>query len=274
MNKKPVIIFSTADQRNFPYAVSFFNSLTKFHSTKEVDMVLYTNETRPEELKKLPEGVKVEDLTPYLEDPAFFYRQKPILSEPLLDEYELVIGMDCDQIVLGKLDYILNTKDYDVGVVMNYNRFDPQFYGLVELGRIGIGPMDYFNCGLVTLRSKKFAHTWKVNCFTPQFDRMQYREQDILNIMCYFGNWNVRCFDHGDGVAKYFAWHGLLGKGEWHRAEVKGEKIIVPKGEGDQPFPPEDVQVVIAHMGGGNEKGNWGTFFPPKVMERIGELIK
>lgn len=274
--KKEAIFFTCCDDANFKYAIPFWKSMTKFHSPKEIDMIIYTTMKDPKELAKLPEGIKVVDLTRYLKDPMFFYRQKPILSEPLLDEYELVVGLDCDQLVLGDLNYILNTKDYDVGTVINWNRADPQVFGFVELSRIGITPPEYFNCGLVALRSKAFAHNWLVNCFSPQFDRCQYKEQDILNIMCYFGNWNVRCFDQGDGVAKYYAWHGLIGKGEWNRAEIQGEDIVIPRGFGDTPFPPEDMKIKIVHAGGGAgaPKDNWGLFFNEQVMERINEITK
>ncbi len=275
MNKKPVVIFSVADDNNFPYAVMLFNSLTKFHSPKEIDMVLYTTEKRPDKLKQLPQGIKIEDLTPYLkQDPMFFYRQKPVLGEPLLDEYELVLGMDSDQIVTGKLDYIFNTKDYDIGTVINWNRTDPQYFGLIAFQ--GIMPPEYFNCGLVAMRSKKFAHHWKVLCFSPQFDRLQFKEQDLLNVLCYYGNYNVRCFDNTDGIAKYFAWHGLIAKGELIRAVMQGDDILIPKGLGDTPFPPVDIQLKVIHTGGGNmpNKMNYKTWFSSEeVTKRIDYLV-
>jgi hypothetical protein len=275
-NKKPAVFYAACDQNNFQYAIPFWRSMTKFHSPKDIDMILYTNEKRPEILKRLPEGIKVVDLTPYLKDPAFFYRQKPILAEPLLDEYELAVGFDVDQLVLNDLSYVIERKDYDVATVINYNRVDPQVYGHVDLMRIGIAPIEYFNCGLVALRSKKFAHHWKVLCFSEQFNRVQYREQDILNVLCYYGNYNVVCLDHGDGVNNYNSWHGLIAKGELSRSELRGKDIVIPKGLGDQPFPPEDMTLRVIHLGGGAgaKKDNWGAFFPPEVMEKINELIK
>lgn len=271
--KNPIIVFTIADRNNFKYAVTMLKTLRKFH---DWPVLLYTDETNEILLKQLPENVTVVDLVPYLKDQQFFYRATPIIAEPLLDDYELALKLDADQIILGDLSYILDTKDYDVGTVINGNRVDWQYYGWVELARIGISPIEYFNCGLVALRSKKFTHTWLVNCYTPQFDRMQYKEQDILNIMCYFGNWNVRCFDHHDGVKNYNAWHGIIGKGEWQRATLVDKKIIVPKGLGDTPYPPADMEIKVAHLAGGKgaPKDNWGAYFPPEVMPRINELVK
>lgn len=276
MNKKPVVFFAVGSKEYSKYAIPFWRSMCRFHSPKDIDMIWYTDEKNEKVLEKLPQGIEIRDLTPLLVDPAFYFRQKPVLSEPLLDEYELVVGFDTDQIILGSLDYIINTKDYDVAVPYNWNRHDQKFYPMVEMMRIGIMPAEYFNCSTVAVRSKKFVHTWLVWCFSPSFDRCQYREQDGLNILCYSGNWNVRALDLPDVPQKHFAWYGLLGKGEYVRSELKGEDIIVPKGLGSTPFPPADVTIKIASLGGGHGaiKDNWANYFPPKVMVRIGELTK
>lgn len=280
MTKKKACFITACDSRQFPSTVSFWNSMTKFHDPKDIDMILYTDMKDEAELTKLPEGIRIVDLTPYLQDPQFFYRQKPILMEPLLEQYDLVVGFDSDQIVTGDLSYIIETKDYDVATVINWNRYDPQFFGFVELQRIAIMPAEYFNCGLVALRSKQFAHNWLVNCYTAQFDRMQYKEQDILNIMCYYGNWNVRCLDHPDiekdGTVHNQAFWGIIGKGEWNKATVTNGVVSVSKGSGDMPFPPADEEIKLLHIGGGKDskKDNWGAICSPALLERINELIK
>ena len=271
MNK--TCFFAVGSKEYSKYAIPFWRSMVKFHSPKDIDMIWYTDEKDPEVLKKLPTGIKLANLTPLLTDPAFYYRQKPVLGELLLNDYDLVVGFDTDELILGNLDYILEAEDYDIGCVYNWNRFDQQYYPLVEMYRIGIMPAEYFNCSLVAMRNKKFVHTWLMWCFSPNFDRCQYKEQDGLNILAYSGNWNVRCFDLP--TPKHFGWFGMLGKGEWNRAELRGKEIWVPKGEGPTPFPPDDVQIHVATLGGGHGavKDNWATFFPPKVMERINEII-
>lgn len=275
-NKKPAVFFAVADDNNFKYGVTFWKSMTKFHDTKEIDMLFYTTMKDPKELAKLPKGVEVKDLTPYLEDPMFFYRQKPVLSEPLLDEYELVVGFDVDQLVLHTLDDILNVKTFDVGVVINWNRFDEKFYPPVEMMRIGILPAEYYNCGMVALRSKSFCHMWKVWCFSNAFDRCQYKEQDGLNILAHNANFNVWCFDMPASKDAPLHWYGIISKGELVRSELDGKDIIVRKGFGNTPFPPADAKIHLVHMGGGGGsiKDNWGTFFPPEVMVRIEEIVK
>lgn len=271
MKKKPVVVFTTADKNNYQYAVMLLNSLRKFH---DWPVILVTDEKDPEKLKQLPKDVEVKDLEPYIKiDPNFFYRQKPILGEEYIKDYELVLGLDSDQIITGSLDYILETKDYDVGTVINWNRTDPKEYGAVQ--GWGILPVEYMNCGLVAMRNEKFVHDWKVLCFSNQFERMKYKEQDLLNAMIYFGNWNVRCFDHFDGPASYTAWHGLLAKGEWNRAVLKDDTIVIPKGEGTSPFPDRDVELKVIHFAGGqgSTKMNYKTRFNDEVSERIDYLV-
>lgn len=274
--KKQALFFACCDTANFPYAVAFWNSMVKFHDPKDIDMVFYTTEKRPEELKKLPKGVILEDLTPYIEnDPIFFYRQKPVIAEKYLDNYELVVGFDVDQIIVGDLNYILNTKDYDCGTVINWNRIDPLTYGYVDISRLGVFAPEYYNCGLVAMRSKRFVHHWSILCFAPEFAQMQYKEQDILNILCHFGNYNIRNLDAGDGVAKYYAWHGLISKGEWPRAVLMRDKIIVPKGFGPTPFPPENFELKVLHFGEGNKanKTNYRTYFNEEIIKRLDYLV-
>jgi hypothetical protein len=270
--KQPVLVFTAADKKNFDFTIMMLNSLRKFH---DWPVVFVTDEKDPEKLKKLPKNVTTKDLEPYLKaDPLFFYKQKPVIAEEYMKDYELVLGLDADQLILGDLSYILNTKDYDVGTVINWNRVDPiQMGGYVQ--GWGILPPEYFNCGLVAMRSEKFVHHWKTLCFTDQFERLQYKEQDLLNILCYYGNYNVRCFDHGDGPANY-AWHGLIGKGEYVRAVLKDDKIIIPKGEGEQPFPGEDQEVKVIHFAGGQnnpQKGNYRTLFSEDIIKRIDYLV-
>lgn len=259
-DKKPVIAFICYDEKNAPLAEKFKKSLRKFHSEEELPLY----------------EVKGEELQSYLKaDPAFFYRQKPIVAEKLIKEYDLVIGMDCDQIATGDLSYIWKTKDYDVGTVLNWNRVDPEQYGLVA--GWGILPIDYFNCGLVAMRSEAFIKNWVNVCLSPLFDRLQFREQDILNGVCYFGNYNVRCFDHGDGVAKMASWWGLIGKGEYSRAKMVNKEIIIPKGEGETPFPTQDTSIKLIHFAGGQDnpqKGNYRTMFPEEVVDYLDTLVK
>lgn len=264
--KKPICIFCIADKNNLAYARAMINSFRKFNNW---DVILFTDETNTD---NLPKNVIIRDLKPYLRDPMFFYRATPIIGEELLDEYDCVVKMDADQLVLGDMSYIEKTRDYDLATVINWNRWDERVYPLVQ--GWGIFPAEYFNCGLVAMRSKVAVHHWRTLCFSSQFDRLQYKEQDLLNAICYFGNYNIRCLDHTDPIKGVAAWWGMIAKGELNRAIIKENKVIVPKGFGDTPFPPTDMELKVIHLGGGKDakKDNWGIYFSPEVMKYINKL--
>jgi hypothetical protein len=253
--KKDVLFITVADEKNIAYAKALEQSFRKFH--KDIDFIILTGDELKAEL----------DI-----DDKFFYRATPILGEKYLNEYELVVKIDADSIVCGDLSYIWQTKDYDVGTVLNWNRSDPIKYGLVQFQ--GVLPVEYMNCGLVAMRNPKFVHEWKNLCFTPQFARLQFREQDLLNALIYYGNWNIRCFDHLDKLGGNHSWWGLISKGEWVRAELRGDEIICPQGLGDTPFPPEDITIKILHAGGGNipNKMNYHTWFNEAIAKRLDYL--
>src|SRR5664279_1223927 len=82
--KQPVCVFTVATKSHLQYAIPMLKSLRKFH---DWPVILFTDET---DMTKIPEikNLTVVDVTPYLQDKMFFYRQKPIISELLLDEYE------------------------------------------------------------------------------------------------------------------------------------------------------------------------------------------
>ncbi len=147
------IIFVPCDQseRNQKFLKQFTNSLRKFHP--DIELRVFDN--------------------PNPQDKDFWYRAKPIIACQLFDEgYEVVIGADADQIILGSLsDIIDDTEDYDVGVVLN----DPSY----PIRVWDIQPI--VNNGLVVLKSKAFAEHWKRLCFTPHFPNYQFREQDLLD---------------------------------------------------------------------------------------------
>ncbi len=255
--KKKAIVFTIADDNNIAYARGLENSFKKFHPN--IPFIIITGK----------------ELNTYIKDDSqFFYRATPVIGEKYIKDYELVLKIDSDSIITGSLDYVFDTDDYDIGTVINWNRVDPQTYGLIN--GWGILPIEYFNCGFVAMRSEKFIHHWRVLCASPQFERLRYKEQDLLNILCYYGNYNVRCFDHGDKLAKMSAWWGLIAKGEWNKAILKGNIIIIPKGDGKTPFPPHDMELKVIHFAGGKSgiKGNYRIIFTDDIIKRLDFLVK
>lgn len=253
-NKK--IAFTIADNNNIKYAENMVKSLRKFHGKDEIDVKIY----------------REDDIAKY-KDPNFFYRATPIIAQELIKDYEMVLKLDADQLITGSLDYIINSEGWDVGTVYNWNPTDPKTYGVVTVATID--PIMYFNCGLVAMRSKAFIDHWKFLCFTEHFDKMRYREQDLLNVMCHYGNYKVRSFDDPDKTNQYAAWHGLRSKGEWIKIVVKDGELVLPA-DTETGYPHVDTKIKVLHWAGGNEpiKQNYRIGFNEEVIEYLDNLLK
>ena len=112
--------------------------------------------------------------------------------------------------------------------------------------------------GLVVLRNKDFVEHWKRLCFTQHFLRFQFREQDILTLLCsdYF-NYNVKLLD-GDKL------YGEVAKPFWPKFRMIDGKVMF-----------EGKQLNVIHFGGGNspDKGNYRIRFDSEVVKYIDSLI-
>jgi len=241
-----IIAFTVADQNNIEYAKKMANSFHYFHP--DIELKIYTEKD--------------------IENKINFYRQKPMFARELIKEYDLVIGLDADQIVTGDLSYMFD-KDFDVAVVNNFSRSDIEKYGYISV--FDIPPDQYMNCGMVAMKSKKFVDHWWDLCNSYHFDRLKYKEQDLLNIMIHYGQWNVLALDRGNNG--YNAWHGLLSKGEWLKMKLINDKLILPKAK--DMYPETNKEIKIMHWAGGSNepKMNYRTTCSEEVIKYLDKLI-
>jgi hypothetical protein len=256
VNKKPRVAFICYDQNNAKYAKLFKASLRKFHSEKDLPLVEISGDSLSERVKK---------------DPQFFYRQKPTIAAELIDEYEVVLGFDVDQIVMGDLSHLWTDTGYDVGTVLNFNREDYKTFGPITTYIIDC--TTYMNCGLVVMRSKQFITHWLRLCNTDAiFNNLQYREQDILNMLYYFGDYKVKCFDYKDEFSETQNWHGLVAWGEGLKMKLINKEIILPKSE--DGYPNQDVVIKLFHFAHGNvqNKMNYRLLFNEDVIKHLDYL--
>jgi len=241
-----VIAFTVADKNNMKYAKKMANSFNYFHP--DIEVKIYTEKE--------------------IGDKINYYRQKPMFARELIKDYDIVIGLDSDQIITGDLSYIFD-KEFDVAVVNNFCRNDVPKYGYI--GVFDIPPDQYMNCGMVIMKSKKFIDHWWELCNSYHFQKLQYKEQDILNIMVHYGTWKVIPLD---SPMTAHAWHGLLSKGEWLKMKLVDDKLILPKA--DDMYPEEDKEIKVMHWaGGGNEpKLNYRILCTEEVIKHLDKLVK
>jgi hypothetical protein len=246
LNKKPRVAFTIADENNLQYLNAFNKSLRKFHTEEELPLILIG----PEQLKKIT-------------DPMKFYKMTPLIAKELLQQYETVIKFDVDQIVTGDLSGLWN-GDFNVAVVQNSNPREVKTY---PVGVWDINPMIYVNAGLVSMKSQEFVDHWFALCQSPHFDRYQFKEQDLLNILVYYGNYKIKFMDHGD------SFYGLASKQYWVNVILRDDKLVLPQ---STEWPTDqDKYIKVIHWAGGNQPGkmNYRLFFKPEVCQKIETLI-
>lgn len=135
------------------------NSFKKFHP----DIPLYVyRQDKIDEMFKKHEGLN-------------FYNAKPTFAKLLTDKYDLVVNIDCDTIVLDRLEPVLK-GDYEVGAAWNYNQYEnASFENITE--------KMYLQAGLVASTKKEFWDEWE----KANKDAMKYirKENDTLNKVVY-----------------------------------------------------------------------------------------
>ena len=199
-------------------------------------------------------------------DSQIFYRSTPLFADILFKRgYTEICKLDADQIITGDLSSIWETE-YDVAVVNNSNPRENKVY---PVSVWNIHPLSYVNNGLVVLKNPRFANHWKKLCYSSHFDYYQMKEQDLLNIMVFYGDYKVKFLDAKD------EFYGLASKGYWPDIILKNKKeLVLPA---NKEWNKEDKTIKVLHWAGGHnspDKMNYRVRFKPEVIKRLDELVK
>jgi len=164
MKTNEKIVFFTFVSDNYYYPVGTFkmvNSFKRFHP--DIDLVVFRQDMVDKVFKENP-GIN-------------FYNAKPVFAKLLTDKYDLVVNIDADSIILGRLEAVLS-GDYEVGSVSNYNDYENRSIKNVTKKM-------FLNAGLVASRNPLFWDIW--NDWNKNLDAMKYtcKENDILNLVWY-----------------------------------------------------------------------------------------
>lgn len=262
---KDIVAFTACDFKNLPYARLLIKSFQYFHP--DIPFVLFS--THDPKIK----GVRWVDISIEATNKDTWYMQKPLFAQRLFKEgYKGVLGLDSDQLILGSLDYLFNHEDYDIGTVLNFNPLDFRTYGKITFEPIHFAT-EYYNCGLVMMRNPKLVDHWLELCRGKFFSRFPYKEQDLLNIIAYFGEYKVKCFDDADPLENYYSWHGLLATHQGLNMKVVDGDIILPKSE--DGYPSQDIKVKVYHWAGGQSepKMNYRLDFNEEIITRIDQIL-
>jgi len=240
------VVFFTLVSDDYYYLCGtpqFINSFKWFHP--DIDLVVFRQDMVDKVFKK-------KDIN--------FYMAKPTFAKLLTPHYDLVVNIDADSIILGRLDEILK-GDYDIGGVMNLNDYENR---TIE----NVSEEMYLNAGLIASTNKKFWDIWEKS----NKDAMNYvcKENDKMNLVIYndpeVKKMKLKVFDK---EKDYYGCKSLNREGEFYVAE---EKVY------DTPTTNvmcRDERVFIYHNAKGAlfPKLNFSKMgFPPEVVKRMNVL--
>jgi len=137
----------------------FINSFRKFHP--DIDLVVFRQDTVDKLFKE--KGIN-------------WYQAKPFFAELLYDKYDLVVNMDADHVITGRMTEVFDKVDYEVGCPWNFNDYEnASFENITE--------EMYLQAGMVASTKIEFWKAWQeINSTAMDYIR---KENDTLNLLVY-----------------------------------------------------------------------------------------
>lgn len=159
-NLRKVCFTAVDDRLYYPEGTHIMvNSFKRFHP--DIDLVVF----RQDVVDKL-----------FKEKNINWYQAKPFFAELLEDQYDLIVNIDADHFISGRLTEVFDNVDYEVGAAWNFNDYEnASFENITE--------EMYLQAGMVASTSKKFWSAWRrANSKAMNYLR---KENDILNLVAY-----------------------------------------------------------------------------------------
>lgn len=201
---KTVFFTIVSDLYYYPIGChKFVNSFKRFHP--DIDLVVF----RQDMIDKI-----------FKEKNINFYMAKPTFAKLLTDKYDLVVNVDADTAIMGRLEEVLK-DDYDVGAAWNFNLYENAVLPNITAEM-------YLQAGLVGSRDKKFWDIWE----EANKDAMTHvrQENDILNLVWY-GDDYVKTLKRKIYDAKIKDFYGCKSLGREPEFYVKDDKCWCGDGQ-------------------------------------------
>jgi hypothetical protein len=155
------VCFAPVDDKHF-YLMGtpiMVNSFKKFHP--DIDLVLIRQNT----VDKL-----------FSEKGINWYNATPYFAELFFDDYDLVVKMDVDHVVTGRMTEIFDNVDYGVAGPWNFNDYENSSVQNVTAEM-------YVQGGLIASTKKEFWLKWQR--MNNDVRKYRCRENDVFNLVIY-----------------------------------------------------------------------------------------
>lgn len=157
---KKCVFVPIGDTHYYPEGAHIFvNSFKRFHP--DIDVIVF----RQDVIDKL-----------FKEKGIDWYNAKPFFAELLQNKYDLIVNMDADHVVTGRMTEIFDNVDYDVAFPWNFNDYENASFENIKEEM-------YLQAGMVASTSDGFWHEWReANKNAYKYLR---KENDIVNLVVY-----------------------------------------------------------------------------------------
>lgn len=229
MSEKVVFYTLVSDDYYLPAGCDkFVNSFKRFHS--DVDLVVFRQDSIDEIFK----------LTG-----CNFFTAKPQFGRLLAKNYDLVVNIDCDHVITGRMDSVFE-QDYDYGAAWNLNDYENRHFESID-GTIKVTDEMFLQAGLVASRKPEMWDMWVE--WNKEAHNYLCAENDTLNLMAYgdqrVKDWKLRIFD------KERDYYGCKSLGRESECEVvdgklmlRGERVLAYHNAKGRSFPKLDYKAL------------------------------
>jgi hypothetical protein len=199
---RKVAFVPVADSHYYPEGTHIMiNSFKKYHP--DIDLVIF----RQDVVDKL-----------FREKGINWYNAKPYFAQLLEDKYDLIVNMDADHIVTGRMSEIFDKVDYEVAGPWNFNDYENASFDHITEEM-------YVQGGMIASTSHDFWAKWR----EANKDAMKYlrKENDVMNLVIYDNKFNLKIVD------KEKDYYGCKSLGREPEFYVEGDKTMC---RGEQVF--------------------------------------
>ncbi len=169
----------------------------------------------------------------------------PVISNILIDEYDMVVHFDADCIITTPLTELFEYSNYDVLCVRNNNDYNKAGKDTYICDIEGLNPQLYVNAGFTAITNKQFIIDW-VNENIARANKYSFQEQTVLNMIVASGKFKCKILDAIDTNVYYGV--SCLSGNVTHWDSLK-DIIVTPNG-----LQLNNKIIKIIHHAGGHGK--------------------